>query len=152
MPIDSDRRSGADRRKRVWFNIRILVGDGNRRSFRRKEDRDRIFLVDQYSPVLFMTIVAILFLCAIDALLTLFLLNHGAYETNPIMAYLLNIGPYFFFIPKYGITLIATAGLFLFRGVVLRRLNVNTHSLLFLIAWFYAAVVTWELYLVYRFI
>jgi len=129
--------------------MRMLVGDGNRRMIRRQEDQGRIFFVDQYSPVLFMAIVGILFLCVIDAILTLFLLSHGAYETNPIMAYLLNIGPYAFFIPKYVLTLIATWGLLMFRDVIVRKLNVNTHALLYLLACAYAAIVAWELYLIY---
>ena len=129
--------------------MRMLVGDGNRRMIRRQEDQGRIFFVDQYSPVLFMAIVGILFLCVIDAILTLFLLSHGAYETNPLMAYLLNIGPYAFFIPKYVLTLIATWGLFMFRDVIVRKLNVNTNALLYLLACAYTVVVAWELYLVY---
>ena len=99
-----------------------------------------------------MGIIAILFLCAIDALLTLYLLTHGAYETNPIMAYLLNIGPYVFFISKYAITIVATICLFMFRGVVVRKLNISTQTLLYLLAWIYVAIVAWELYLVYNII
>jgi hypothetical protein len=147
--MDSDRRSGTDRRKQARFDIRMLAGDGNRRVVRREEDKGRIFFVDQYSPVLFVTIVAILFLCVVDALLTLYLLNHGANEINPIMAYTLNAGPYAFFAAKYAMTIMATIGLFIFRGVVIQKTNVSTHSLLYLLAWIYVAVVAWELYLVY---
>ena len=147
--MDTERRTGFDRRKQTGINMRIFIGSGNRTTIRRQEDRDRIFLVDQYSPVLFMTIVSILFMCVIDALLTLFLLNHGAYEINPFMAYLLSIDPHAFFITKYAMTMIATVCLFIFRGVVVRKLNVSTHSLLNLLVWIYAAVVAWELYLVY---
>jgi hypothetical protein len=99
-----------------------------------------------------MPIVGILFLCVIDALLTLYLLNHGAYEANPLMAYLLNIGPYAFFVPKYAITIIGTFGLFMFRAVVIQKLKVSTHSFLYLAAWIYVAVVAWELHLVYKII
>ena len=127
----------------------MLAGDGSRRNIRRQEDKGRIFFVDQYSPMLFVAIMAILFLCVLDALLTLYLLNHGAYETNPIMAYLLSIGPYAFFIPKYVLTIFGTFGLFMFRGVVIRKLNVSTHSFLYFLAWMYVAIVAWELYLVY---
>ena len=127
----------------------MLTGAGNRKTIRRQEDQGRIFFVDHYSPVLFVAVVGILFLCVIDAILTLFLLNHGAYETNPVMAYLLNISPYAFFIPKYSITVIGTFGLFMFRAVVIRKLNVRTHSLLSLIVCVYLAVVAWELYLIY---
>jgi len=127
----------------------MLTGAGNRKAIRRQEDQGRIFFVDQYSPVLFMAVVGILFLCVIDAILTLFLLNHGAYETNPVMAYLLNISPYAFIIAKYSITVIAILCLFMFRAVVIRKLNVRTHSLLSLIVCVYFAVVAWELYLIY---
>lgn len=147
MTVDMDRRSGNDKRKQARINMRMLAGDGNRRIIRRQEDKGRIFFVDQYSPQLFVTIVAILFLCVLDALLTLYLLNHGAYEVNPIMAYLLNIGPYAFYITKYAITIIATFGLFLLRGVVIQKLNVTVHSLLYFIAGLYLGVVAWELYL-----
>jgi len=129
--------------------MRTFIGNGNRSTIRRQEDRDRIFLVDQYSPVLFAVIAAILFLCAIDALLTLYLLKHGAYETNLLMAYLLSIGPFEFFIFKYVLTFVATFGLFLFRAVIISRLKISPHTLLHFIAWIYVSIVAWELYLVY---
>jgi hypothetical protein len=147
--MDNSRRSGIDRRKQTGINVRLLVGNGNRMNIRRQEDQGPIFLVDQYSPILFVTIVGILFLCVIDAILTLFLLNHGAYETNLIMAYLLNIGPYAFFGTKFVLTIVATICLFMFRAVVVQKLNISTHSFLYLAAWIYVAVVAWELYLVY---
>jgi len=146
---DKNIRSGVDRRNRSGFNLKMLTGDGNRKAIRRQEDQGRIFIVDQYSPVLFMVVVGILFLCVIDAILTLILLNHGAYETNPVMAYLLNISPYAFIIPKYSTTVIGTFGLFICRTVVIRKLNVRTHSLLSIIVCVYLAVVAWELYLIY---
>jgi hypothetical protein len=57
------------------------------------------------------------------------------------MAYLLNIGPYAFFVPKYAITIIGTFELFMFRAVVIQKLKVSTHSFLYLAAWIYVAVV-----------
>jgi hypothetical protein len=152
MNKNSNRRSGFDRRKQTGINIRSIFAGGNRSLIRRKGDQGRIFFVDQYSPVLFVAIVGILFLSVIDALLTLFLLNHGASEANPLMAYLLNIGPYAFFIPKYVMTIFATFGLFMFRAVVVQRFNISTHALLYLLGWIYVAVVAWELYLVYHLI
>jgi len=148
LTIKNDRRSGNDRRKHAGMNMRQLIGDGQRRTIRRRMDSDKMFVVDQYSPKLFVVISAILFLCVIDAFLTLFLINHGAYETNPIIACLYYLGPHIFFIPKYALTILATFSLLMFKGVVIRKFNVSTHSLLFLIAWVYIAVVAWELYLV----
>jgi hypothetical protein len=113
--MDSERRSGSDRRKQTGINMRTFVGNGARMTIRRQEDKDHIFFVDQYSPILFVTIVAILFLCVIDAILTLYLLNHGAYETNRLMSHLLNFDHYTFFVFKYGLTIIATFCLLMFR-------------------------------------
>ncbi len=147
--MDGNRRTGIDRRRQTGFNLRLLVGHGDRRVIRRRQDRDHIFLVDQYSTGLFLVVVGILFLCVIDAALTLFLLNHGAYEVNPLMAYLLNIGPTIFIITKYAITMTATFCLFVFRNIVIRKLNLSTHILLYVFAWIYVAVVGWELYMVH---
>ena len=147
--MSRNRRNGTDRRKRTVINTRLLVGNGKRRVIRRQEDRCRIFLVDQYSPILFLTIVGIFFLCVIDTLLSLYLLNSGAYELNFLTDFLLTIGPFVLLIPKFGITVIATLVLFMFRGVVVRNLRVSAQTLLHLIACIYTAVVTWELYLVF---
>jgi len=149
MNRNSYKRSGIDRRKKNGINVRIFVGNGNRTTIRRQEDKDRIFFVDQYGPVLFVAVAGIFFLGAIDALLTLRLLDHAAYETNPLMAYMLDHGPYAFFLFKYGLTLIAACALFLFRGVVIRKFKITTHSFLDLAAWLYVAVVGWELYLIF---
>jgi hypothetical protein len=134
----------------MGFNLRTFAGNGARITIRRQEDQDRIFFVDQYGPVLFATIVAIFFLCVIDAILTLYLLNPGTYEINPLMSYLLKIGPYAFFGFKYLLTMIATVCLLVFRGVVVQKLKASTHTILFLLAWAYLAVVGWELYMVYN--
>ncbi len=147
--MDSNRRSGIDRRKQTGISVRLLVGNGNRRTVRRREDRGHIFWVDQYSSGLFLAVVGILFLCVLDAILTLYLLNHGAYEANPFMAFLLNFSPSAFIIPKYAITMIATLCLFVFRGVVVSKFNLSTHTLLYFLAWVYVAVIGWELYLIY---
>jgi len=140
-------RSGKDRRNRSGFTIRSMLFGGKRGKIRRKEDTKRIFYVDHYSPGLFIIIVSILLLSVIDALLTLSLLNHGVYETNPIMTYFLKFGPYTFFISKYLLTIIALICLLMFRNVVLRIIKISTRSVIYFIVVFYLAVVGWELYL-----
>ena len=64
------------------------------------------------------------------------------------MAYLLNIGPYVFYVTKYAITIIMIFGLFLLRGIVIQKFNLSVHSLLYFVAGLYFVVVAWELYLV----
>ena len=141
-------RSGKDRRTKSGFNIRSLLFGGKREKIRRKEDTKRIFYVDHYSTGLFFIIVSILFLSVIDALLTLSLLNLGAYETNFVMAYFLEFGPYTFFIFKYLITILSLICLLMCRNIVLRIIKIRARSVLYFIVVFYLAVVGWELYLI----
>jgi hypothetical protein len=48
MNRNSYKRSGIDRRKQNGISVRIFVGNGNRTTIRRQEDKGRIFFVDQY--------------------------------------------------------------------------------------------------------
>jgi hypothetical protein len=146
--IDLSNRSGKDRRAKSGFNIRSLLFGGRREKIRRQEDTIRIFYVDQYSPKLFAVIVAILFLSVIDALLTLSLLNLGAYETNPVMSFFLQFGPYTFFVSKYLLTIIPVIFLLMCRNIVIRIIKISARSVLYFIALFYLAFVGWELYLI----
>jgi hypothetical protein len=146
---DNDRRSGNDRRGQAGLNIRILLGNGQRRIIRRMEDQTRYFFVDQYNPRFFLSILAITLLSVIDGFLTLSLINHGAYETNPFMAYCLKAGPIAFIAVKYALTSFGVLILFIFRNIVLRKIKVRVHSLLFCAVWVFVAVVVWEFYLIY---
>jgi hypothetical protein len=146
--IDLNNRSGKDRRTKSGFNIRSFLFGGKRETIRRQEDTRRIFYVDRYSPRLVAVIVAIISLSVIDGFLTLFLLDHGAYETNPVMAYFLEFGPYTFFTFKYLLTIIPAVGLLMFRNVFLAPIRIYTHTLLYFITVAFMAVVVWEFYLI----
>jgi hypothetical protein len=138
-----------DRRKTSSFSVRALLKGGNRKLVRRKEDRKRIFYVDQYSSGLFFAIAAILFLCVVDAFLTLSLIRYGIYDINPVMGYFLHFGPYTFFIFKYLFTIIPVIFLLIFGNLVRRLIRVSSCLLLYLMAGFYLVVVAFELYLVF---
>ena len=140
-------RSGKDRRTKSGFNIRSFLFGGKREEIRRQEDTRRIFYVDQFSPRLFYTITTIVFLCALDALLTLNLLHRGAYEVNPVMAFFLEFGPYTFFTCKYSLTIVPVIVLLKFRNISVRMIEISTRTVLHILAVFYIAVVAWELYL-----
>jgi hypothetical protein len=141
-------RSGKDRRNRSGFNIRSFLFGGKRKTIRREEDKQRIFYLDHYSSWLFIIIVSILILCVVDAFLTLFLLNHGAYEANPVMAFFLKFGPYTFFVSKYLLTIVPVICLLMFRNTVVRVIKISARTVLYVIVVFYLAVVVWEFYLI----
>jgi len=71
---------------------------------RRAADRQGIQFVDEYSPELMGLIILLLILSIIDGFMTLHLLDHGAYELNPIMSFCLGLGPWFFLAGKFLLT------------------------------------------------
>ncbi len=148
MTIDNDRRSRNDRRKQAGINIRLLMGNGKRRTIRRQGDRNRHFLVDRYSSRFFFVILAIVLLSVTDGLLTLFLIDNGAYETNPVMAYCLEVGPFAFIAVKYALTSMGVLILLILRNIVLRKIRVRAHSLFYCAIGVFMAVVVWEFYLI----
>jgi hypothetical protein len=145
----TERRSGMDRRRKSPFNRQGLFSGGRRESGRRYTDRQGPLLADRYQQSLFGVIVLILFLSVIDAILTLFLINHGAIEINPIMAFYLGVGPYTFLFVKYALTSVGLILLLLFRRLFLRSMRIFAGSLLYVILIAFLGVVSWQLYLVH---
>ena len=73
-------------------------------SARRDADKNYFIFVDRYSPWLLMLIVLLIILSLADAFFTLYLIDHGATEITPIMAYFLSLGPWPFIFSKYFLT------------------------------------------------
>ena len=101
-------RSEGDRareRRRTPFlqNYRYWGSRGRRKSVRRREDKVGTY-VDWYEPRLSLTAIAILLLCILDAILTLHLLHHGAFEANWLMAALLAQDLHLFAVVKLSLT------------------------------------------------
>ena len=86
-------RAGVDRRRKTIPSLRYLVAGGRRSGVRRAGDKQRIIVLDRYSPRILAAIVGTLCLSLLDAVLTLSLIDHGAAEVNPLMDYFLNKAP-----------------------------------------------------------
>jgi hypothetical protein len=147
-----DRRSGKDRRRHKIPEIKSLFIYKRRKEIRRQDDKNNFFYFDQYSSTLFGAIVVFLFLNIIDGLLTLFLLDHGATEINPIMAYFLNFGPMTFMSVKYILVCYSVIILVIFNNVFLRKIKIYTRSLFSYTIGVFMLVVAWELFLTFRII
>ncbi|MBW2603409.1 MAG: hypothetical protein JRE28_03690 [Deltaproteobacteria bacterium] len=145
-----DRRSGKDRRSRGVPEIKSLFIYGRRKKIRRQDDKYNISYFDQYSSAIFVAIVLILFLSIIDALLTLFLVDCGASEINPIMAYFLKFGPFTFISVKYFLTCYSVIVLLIFNNVFLTKIKIYTRSLFSYAIGVFMIVVGWELFLTFR--
>ncbi len=97
-------RRGADRRQMTWRSFLHYFYRNRRRQARRTEDRDRGYYVDTHETGLLVLIVSILLLCITDAFVTLWLLDHGGQELNPVMDLMLSYGPLAFFAVKFTVT------------------------------------------------
>jgi hypothetical protein len=116
MPIDSqgqgtatpedeslDRRDGSDRRKQPLRALFHGSFNPRRRGSRRDGER-RVSGVDWHDPQwLAVAMLIVLFSC-VDAFLTLTLIDHGAYEVNPLMAPLVGGSALAFAMVKIGLT------------------------------------------------
>jgi hypothetical protein len=145
-----DRRSGKERRAKRGFRFKKLFMNGRREEIRRRDDQSKIFLVDRYSSSIFAAIVLILLLSVIDALLTLILIDHGAHEINPLMAYLLEIEPKIFMTVKYLLTCASLFIFLIFRNIFLRSIKIYSSTLFTVFICVFVTVIAWELFLIYR--
>lgn len=89
---NTDRRQSGDRRGQRRPRLKFFLLGGRRKSARRGGDKKEFIYVDQYQPWLLVIIVLVLVLSISDGLFTLHLINLGAVEKNPLMAYLSMIG------------------------------------------------------------
>jgi hypothetical protein len=81
----SDKRSGTERRQRTLYSL--FYGNFNpRRRKARRTDARSLSDLDWHPPHWLAVAMLITLLSCVDAALTLTLIQHGAYEVNPIMA------------------------------------------------------------------
>lgn len=144
-----ERRSGFDRRKKsrplfckYWFK-------GKRSSPRRQEDRQIPQMVDRYNSKLLAVILFILSLSILDAFFTLILLDKGAKEMNPFMAYYLNISPTVFFWIKYMLTCASVLLVLFIKDFYIFKTRLKARILFFLLPIPFVLVIPWQLGLMY---
>lgn len=146
-PFKDRRVAKADRRA---LTLRTLLASGlspRRRAGRRATDHE--VPVDFHDPRLLVPVVAMLLLSIADAFLTVRLINTGAQETNPLLAFLLHRHPYLFAAVKMTLT-----GLGVTLLVVLARARVfkvvRASAFLYGLAAVYLCLVAYEVWLMSR--
>ena len=144
-----DQRRGPDRRTNNRARLKYLLFNGRREQSRRNEDRSKAVIYDRYNPKLFLAITTILVLSILDAVLTLVVIQRGATELNPVMAYFLEFGTPTFIIAKYLLTSVGVFILLIFKNVFLTRIKIYTHSLFPCVIFVFMVVIAWELFLIF---
>ncbi|MBN1931121.1 MAG: hypothetical protein JW786_05880 [Desulfobacterales bacterium] len=145
---NAERRSGVDRREKnatIFSRHRLM---GKRTRPRREEDRQRSYRTDRHSSKTLVAILLIISLSILDAILTLYLISHGASEMNPIMNYFLDHGPLAFFGAKYLLTCAAAVLVLLNKNIFLFKTKMRVKILFALFLIPFILVIHWELYLI----
>lgn len=143
-----ERRRGPERRRPNLASYVHGSLNPRRRAGRRSGDQDYP-IVDWHPPRIFTVAFLILLLCVSDAVLTIILMEHGAIEANPIMAFFLPKGLGWFTAAKLALTsvgcvvLVACSRMRLFR-------TLPGETMLYGVAALYAALIVYELRLLDR--
>ena len=144
-----EQRLGIDRRTNNKARLKYLLFNGRRVRSRRDEDSGKAIIFDRYNQKLFLAITTILILSILDAVLTLVVIQQGATELNPVMAYFLELGTPTFIVAKYLLTSIGVFILLIFKNAFLTKIKIYAHSLFPCVILVFIAVIAWELFLIY---
>jgi hypothetical protein len=147
-----ERRSGPDRRKKGSSSLLAPFIHARRSHIRRKSDHRAFTLLDRYENLRLSAIALVLLLSMVDAFMTLFLIEHGAAEANPIMAYYLKQGPLAFVLTKYMLTAASVFLVVALHGVLASYQQAVIRNLIKVFAGAFMAVISWQLYLTLRYV
>ena len=139
----TEQRAGVDRRQFSWRTVAYGFLLSRRRTLRRADDEDVVFL-DWHHPWLFFLATGTMLLSCADAFLTLRLIDLGMIEANPLMKAVMAQGTMVFTSTKLAMTGVGILLLvFLAKARFLNR--VRTGLFLTILFSFYACLVCYEL-------
>ena len=140
-------RRSLDRRSRRRPPLKYMIFGGRRFYARRDSDKTDFIFVDRYSPWLLVVIVLLLILSLADAFFTLYLIEHGATEINPIMAYFLSLGFWPFILSKYVITCSGILCLLVTHNLYFKPLRMHVKSIFPVFILIFLLIIGWQIYL-----
>ncbi len=143
--VSAERRRPTDRRRRT---LRALFyGSMNPRRLGSRRDGDHSLAgVDWHHPQWLAVAMLTLIMCAADALLTLMLIQRGAYEANPVMEPLVQGSALVFMVIKFGLTAGGITVLILLARARLFR-NVPVAYILYGVLLGYAVLIGYEIWM-----
>ncbi|HOD36473.1 MAG TPA: DUF5658 family protein [Syntrophales bacterium] len=141
-----DRRKNQDRRREPTPGLSRHTISGQRKHFRRREDRLKGVFVDRYSPRLLILLVLIVVLNIMDAIFTGIILDGGGWELNPVARAAIATYGDKFWVWKFTIVSIAVVTLCLLSKVK------GVKYLVAATAGLYAGIVAYEMYMIYNYL
>lgn len=103
----------------------------------------------RYPPRLLGYILIVLLLSCLDAIFTIYLIELGATEINPVMSFFLSFGPVAFILAKYVITVFCVLIILLGATHMNNRKNQIVDRLFYFLVSAFGIVIFWELYLIF---
>lgn len=101
------RRARVERREANLRSSFYALFKNRRHGDRRCDHSDENTYVDVYGPNILLGALAVMIFCVMDAFFTLILLERGASELNPLLAWMLEIDVMWFYTSKYLITAVS---------------------------------------------
>ena len=141
----TNRRNRPERRvsELPFWHPRRLHG---RRALARREDRPgKPYLVERVSGSAFAFASLLLVLTLIDGMLTFILLDLGCEEANPLMSYLLDRGPIYFFVGKYLLTAVFLPVALVMNRCRLFGTRIQVGHLVAIVAGLYVGLIAYQL-------
>ncbi len=142
-----DRRQSRERRSHRRPRWKFLLLGGRRTSTRRGGDKKKFIYVDQYRPWLLFVIILLLILSISDGLFTLHLIDLGAIEENPAMAYFLSLGAWPFMTAKFLLTCFGIVVLLVFHNFYSSLLRIHMITFIPALIAIFLIVLFWQLFL-----
>ena len=146
---DKNRIGSTARREKEGLPGLWYLFFGRRKEMRRDEDNRESYFLDHFSLRIFIVIIAIILLSLTDALLTHYLIRHGAAEVNPVMEHFLRYGPLPFLAAKYLLTTASIVLLLIYKNVYIFGTRIRAKYLFIVIFLIFASVVVWEMFLIF---
>ncbi len=102
--LAGERRCHQVERRQANFRSMVYALFMSRRKTQRRSNEAVCCYRDQYGPYMLTAALLLMLLCVLDSYFTLILIQYGASELNPLLAWALNKHVMFFFILKYVLT------------------------------------------------
>lgn len=140
-----DNRTGRDRRSRPTPLFSRYTFFGRRKTVRRLDDSCLHCYVDRYDLSSVLLVLVSLILCVADAFMTMYLIDNGATELNPIMEKLLGHKPFLFLLVKYSLTALGMVWLLIHKNFYPLNGTYSVQRFMVVVPILYATLILYEM-------
>lgn len=146
--LELEQRDRYDRRARPTPAIGAYWLRGKRRRVRREADLGSGYYVDHPGTKVLAAAVILVVLGILDSVLTLQLMEGGAIEANPVMAFFLSLDVFAFLGVKYGLTLSGLGVLLIHKNFAIGHPRLQVKWIILALLSSYGALVGYEMVLI----